>query len=157
MIASIKKSDDIIDKIDREVSATNPQLFVELIDASVSSQMKISQQLEDIKRYSLLRSEQEWISLWTNKLKEFPAVLKEYQNVLERYHDLQTIQAQKLEKIEKYRDELNATLHGYREKEQEFRTTDHHKLSELKQEIEIQGYFSHRTIEKAYDLRIVFF
>lgn len=139
MIASIKKSDDIIDKIDREVSATNPQLFVEFMDANVSSQIKISQQLMDIKRYSLLKSEREWISLWTDKLKEFPSVLKDYQTILDQYHALQVIQSQKWEKIEKYRQDLGATLQEYRQRERNYRSTDHEKLSELKQEIEIQG------------------
>ncbi|KAG2205107.1 hypothetical protein INT47_002201 [Mucor saturninus] len=141
LIVSIKNSDDIIDKIDREVSTTNPQLFVEFMDANVSSQMKISQQLRDIKKYSLLKSEREWISLWTEKLKEFPSVLKDYQAILDQYHDLQVIQAQKLEKIERYKQGLSVDLQNYRQREQDNRSIDHQKMSELKQEIEIQGSF----------------
>lgn len=139
MIASIKKSDDVIDKIDREVSATNPQLFTEFMDGTVDSQMKIRQQLKDIKEYSLLRSEQEWFTLWTNKLKEFPNILKELQNKLNRYQELQKFQTQKLEKIKKYRDELDIDLINCRKKEQEYNSTDHEQLSALKQEIEHQG------------------
>lgn len=139
MIASIRKSDDIIDKIDREVSATNPQLFTEFMDGTVDSQMKIRQQLKDIKEYSLLRSEQEWFTLWTNKLKEFPNILKELQIKLNRYQELQKFQTQKLEKIKKYRDELDIDLINCRKKEQEYNSTDHEQLSALKQEIEHQG------------------
>ncbi|KAI9264611.1 Spc7 kinetochore protein-domain-containing protein [Helicostylum pulchrum] len=152
LIESIKASDEIITNIDRDVSQANPQLFVEYMDGTPETQNNIQRQLEDIKYYSMLRSKQEWLTLWTNNLKEFPSTLRDLKHKLDTYRELEQAIGDKLVELNQYHLALSDALNHYRQKEQNYHRIDHHQLRMLLDEIKNQDLFYQDLKKNADDL-----
>ncbi|KAI8078597.1 Spc7 kinetochore protein-domain-containing protein [Thamnidium elegans] len=152
LIASIKISDEIITSIDKDISQVNPQLFIEFMDGTAETQAKIQRQLQDIKDYSMLRSKQEWLALWSNSLKEFPSTLRDLKNKLDVYREFEQMIGDKLVELNQYHVALSGVLNDYRQKEQNYHSIDHHQLRMLLIEIENQDLFYQDLKKNADDL-----
>ncbi|KAI9333635.1 Spc7 kinetochore protein-domain-containing protein [Pilaira anomala] len=138
LIASIKRSDETIENIDETVSKVNPQLFTEYMEGTAQTQLNIQEQLKDIKNYSMHRSKQEWLTLFTEALRDFPTSLKDMRDRLQTYRELEQYVGDKLVEIKAYSTKMSEIFHHYRQKEQEYQMVDRDRLNILLSEIQVQ-------------------
>lgn len=120
------------------MSKVNPQLFTEYLDGTSQTQFNIQEQLNAIKKYSLLRSKQEWFTLFTEALRDFPTSLKEIRDRLQTYRELEQYVGDTLVEIKAYNIKLSEIFHHYRQKEQAYQMVDRDRLNILLSEIQVQ-------------------
>lgn len=134
------KSQESIDKIDREVSATNPQFFSEYLDSDIAIRTKIEERLKEIKTYAALKALQQWLDSWMKSLKPLGDELKKNSENLkldeEKLANFNQIIGHKLSDIVSYKIRLDPILQRYKEEELEYEKIDHEKLNDYELELE---------------------
>lgn len=100
----------------------------------------------------MLRSKQEWLTLWTNNLKEFPSTLRDLKLKLDMYREFEQRIGDKLLELNQYHLALSDALNHYRQKKQNYHRTDHKHLRILLNEIENQDLFYQDLKQNADDL-----
>lgn len=134
------KSQESIDRIDREVSATNPQFFSEYLDSDIAIRTKIEERLKEIKTYAALKALQQWLDSWMKSLEPLGDELKKNSENLkldeEKLASYREMIRPKLSEIVSYKIGLDPVLQHYKQEELEYEKIDHEKLENYEHEIE---------------------
>lgn len=138
----IHKSQDVIDKIDKQISETNPQFFAEYLDSDYTIRTKTEKRFKEIKTYAALKAIQQWYTIWIGSLKSLPVILQKNLDKLEIDKEVIPKFQQKIkpkfEEINAYKEKLDNVLKAYRLEEEEYDKIDHEKLDSYEQEIGYQ-------------------
>lgn len=142
MESFIQSSHKVAQEIEIRVNKSNPSFFFDYSIADVETRHEKESEYRLAKQYAEKKSLERWYEWWSNALKEHLTVLYQHRNRLSQdKHALSAAENRLSEQLPKIFDHQKRVSELYavaREKEKEYHSFDHIKLSTIITEIEQQ-------------------